>query len=82
MPQEFLNHATRDYSVRGTTCFPLDCQIKQWQQPTQQYPSGVNDLKLRYIFFSDQQNKFFGVPTVLVITPCMPWYEKGWKALL
>ena len=36
--------------VRALISFPLGCLIKEWQRPTQQYPSSVNEAKL-YLFF-------------------------------
>ena len=62
VPRKFLKHEIPDSLVRGTDLFPLDCQIKKLQQPTQQSPSGVNESKLYlFAFVRLAKNIFLGV---------------------
>ena len=43
MPQEFLKHAIPNYLLGALSSFPLGCQIKKLQQPTQQQMSSVSE---------------------------------------
>ena len=57
--QEVLEPAIPDYSFGGTDLFSL--RLWQWQQPTQQYLSSVNESKLYLSFVRLAKNIFFGV---------------------
>ena len=60
-PKNFQNMQYLTIQSGALTSFPLDCQIKQWQQSTQQQPSGVNESKLYPFFGQVGKNIFFGM---------------------